>query len=156
MGETAERVAAKYEVDRQSQDEFALRSHQRAVAAQGSGRFDVEIVPVTVPRRREDPLVLTSDEGPRPDSSLESLARLRPAFQKDGTVTAGNASPLNDGAAALVLMSAEHARDRGLQPLARLVARAAPGVHPAYIGIGPIPPKQGGPDRAGPQASHHE
>src|SRR5260370_6158848 len=153
MGETAERVAAKYEVDRQSQDEFALRSHQRAVAAQGSGRFDVEIVPVTVPRRREDPLVLTSDEGPRPDSSLESLARLRPAFQKDGTVTAGNASPLNDGAAALVLMSAEQARDRGLQPLARLVAGAAAGVHPDYMGIGPVPATLRAPDPARPQVS---
>src|SRR5260370_10811843 len=153
MGETAERVAAKYEVDRQSQDEFALRSHQRAVAAQGSGRFDVEIVPVTVPRRREDPLVVTSDEGPRPDSSLESLARLRPAFQKDGTVTAGNASPLNDGAAALVLMSAEQARDRGPQPLARFVAGAAAGAAPDYMGIGPLPATLRALDRAGLQAS---
>ncbi len=153
MGETAERVAARYEVDRQSQDEFALRSHQRAVAAQGSGRFDVEIVPVTVPRRREDPVVLASDEGPRPDSSLESLARLRPAFQKHGTVTAGNASPLNDGAAALVLMSAEQARDRGLQPLARFVAGAAAGVHPDYMGIGPVPATLRALDRAGLQVS---
>ena len=153
MGETAERVAAKYEVDRQSQDEFALRSHQRAVAAQGSGRFDVEIVPVTVPQRRGDPLQLGVDEGPRPDSSLESLAQLRPAFQKDGTVTAGNASPLNDGAAALVLMSAEQARDRGLQPLARFVAGAAAGVHPDYMGIGPVPATLRALDRAGLEVS---
>jgi 3-oxoadipyl-CoA thiolase len=139
MGETAERVAAKYEVVREAQDEFALHSHQRAVAAQQAGRFDDEIVPVTVPQRKGDPVVLSVDEGPRADSSLDSLAKLRPAFQKDGTVTAGNASPLNDGAAALVLMSAAQARERGLKPLARLVAAAAAGVHPDYMGIGPVP-----------------
>jgi 3-oxoadipyl-CoA thiolase len=149
MGETAERVAARYEIDRQSQDEFALRSHRRAVEAQRSGRFEPEIVPVTVPQRRGDPLVLSADEGPRPDSSLESLARLRPAFQADGTVTAGNASSLNDGAAALVLMSAEQARDRGLRPLARFVAAAAAGVHPDYMGIGPVPATLKALDRAG-------
>jgi 3-oxoadipyl-CoA thiolase len=153
MGETAERVAAKYEVDRQAQDEFALRSHQRAVAAQAAGRFDAEIVPVTVPQRRGDPLVLTADEGPRPDSTLESLGKLRAAFQKDGTVTAGNASPLNDGAAALVLMSAEQARDRGLRPLARFVAGAAAGVHPDYMGIGPVPATLKALERAGLQVS---
>jgi 3-oxoadipyl-CoA thiolase len=153
MGETAERVAAKYEVDRQAQDEFALRSHQRAVAAQAAGRFDAEIVPVTVPQRRGDPLVLTADEGPRPDSSLESLGRLRPAFQQDGTVTAGNASPLNDGAAALVLMSAAEARERGLKPLARFVAGAAAGVHPDYMGIGPVPATLKALERAGLQVS---
>jgi 3-oxoadipyl-CoA thiolase len=149
MGETAERVAAKYEVDRQVQDEFALRSHQRALAAQRSGRFDAEIVPVTVPQRRGEPVVLDADEGPRPDSSLESLARLRPAFAREGTVTAGNASPLNDGAAALVLMSAEQARDRGLKPLARFVAGAAAGVHPDYMGIGPVPATLKALERAG-------
>jgi 3-oxoadipyl-CoA thiolase len=149
MGETAERVAARYEIDRQAQDAFALRSHQRAVEAQRSGRFEVEIVPVTVPQRRADPLVLSADEGPRPDSSLESLGRLRPAFQADGTVTAGNASPLNDGAAALVLMSAEQARDRGLRPLARFVAGAAAGVHPDYMGIGPVPATLRALERAG-------
>jgi 3-oxoadipyl-CoA thiolase len=153
MGETAERVAARYEVDRQAQDEFALRSHQRAVAAQAAGRFDAEIVPVTVPQRRGDPLVLTADEGPRPDSTLESLGKLRAAFQKDGTVTAGNASPLNDGAAALVLMSAEQARDRGLRPLARFVAGAAAGVHPDYMGIGPVPATLKALERAGLQVS---
>jgi 3-oxoadipyl-CoA thiolase len=152
MGETAERVAARYEIERQAQDEFALRSHQRALAAQRSGRFDAEIVPVTVPQRKGDPLVLGSDEGPRADSSLESLARLRPAFQKDGTVTAGNASPLNDGAAALMVMSAEQARDRGLRPLARLVAAAAAGVHPDYMGIGPVPSTLKALERGGLQA----
>jgi 3-oxoadipyl-CoA thiolase len=139
LGETAERVAAKYEVDRASQDEFANRSHQRAVAAQRSGVLAGEIVPIQVPKRKGDPLELTADEGPREDSSVESLARLRPAFQKDGTVTAGNASPLNDGAAALVLMSAAEAERRGARPLARLVASAAAGVHPDYMGIGPVP-----------------
>ena len=139
LGETAERVAAKYEVDRASQDEFANRSHQRAVAAQRSGALAEEIVPVHVPQRKGDALELTADEGPREDSSVESLARLRPAFQKDGTVTAGNASPLNDGAAALVLMSAAEAERRGARPLARLVASAAAGVHPDYMGIGPVP-----------------
>jgi 3-oxoadipyl-CoA thiolase len=153
MGETAERVAAKYEVDRQAQDEFALRSHRRALEAQASGRFEAEIVPVTVPQRRGDPLVLSADEGPRPDSSLESLGKLRPAFQKDGTVTAGNASPLNDGATALVLMSAERARDRGLRPLARFVAGAAAGVHPDYMGIGPVPATLKALERAGLQVS---
>jgi 3-oxoadipyl-CoA thiolase len=153
MGETAERVAAKYEVDRQAQDEFALRSHQRAVAAQAAGRFEAEIVPVTVPQRRGDPLVLTVDEGPRPDSTMESLGKLRAAFQKDGTVTAGNASPLNDGAAALVVMSAEQARDRGLRPLARFVAGAAAGVHPDYMGIGPVPATLKALERAGLQVS---
>ncbi len=139
MGETAERVAAKYEIVREAQDEFALRSHRLAIAAQRDGRFDDEIVPVTVPQRKGDPLVVTADEGPREDSTLESLARLRPAFQKDGTVTAGNASPLNDGASALVMMSAAEARERDLKPLARFVAAAAAGVHPDYMGIGPVP-----------------
>ena len=139
MGETAERVAAKYEVVREVQDEFALRSHQLAVAAQLAGRFDEEIVPVSVPQRKGDPIVLSDDEGPRSDSSLEALAKLRPAFQKDGTVTAGNASSLNDGAAALVLMSATSAAERGLRPLARFVAAAAAGVHPDFMGIGPVP-----------------
>jgi 3-oxoadipyl-CoA thiolase len=149
MGETAERVAAKYEVDREAQDEFALRSHRNAVAAQQAGRFGPEIVPVQVPQRMGEPLLLTQDEGPRADSSLEALAGLRAAFQKDGTVTAGNSSPLNDGAAALVLMSAEEARKRGLEPMARFVAAAAAGVHPDYMGIGPVPATQRALDAAG-------
>jgi acetyl-CoA C-acetyltransferase len=149
MGETAERVAARYEVDREAQDEFALRSHRSAVAAQEAGRFDAEIVPVEVMQRKGEPLLLASDEGPRPDSSLEALARLTPAFQKDGTVTAGNSSPLNDGAAALVLMSAAEARRRGLQPLARFVAAGTAGVHPDYMGIGPVPATQRALDAAG-------
>jgi 3-oxoadipyl-CoA thiolase len=139
MGETAERVAARYEVDRPAQDEFAVRSHQRAVAAQEAGRFVAEIVPVQVPQRKGEPLSVTEDEGPRADSSRETLGRLSPAFQEDGTVTAGNSSPLSDGAAALLLMGAAEARRRGVAPLARFVSAGAAGVHPDFMGIGPVP-----------------
>ncbi len=139
MGETAERVAQKYEVSREDRDAFALRSHQRALAAQKSGRLAEEIVPVEVPQKKGDALRLADDEGPRADTSLEALAKLRAAFADNGSVTAGNSSPLNDGAAALVLMSADEAKRRGLKPLARFVAAAAAGVHPDYMGIGPVP-----------------
>jgi 3-oxoadipyl-CoA thiolase len=138
MGETAERVAQKYEVSREDQDAFALRSHQRAVAAQQSGRLAEEIVPVQVPQRKGDAIELSSDEGPRADTSMEALAKLRPAFSDTGSVTAGNSSPLNDGATALVLMSDTKAKERGLKPLARLVSAAPAGVHPDYMGIGPV------------------
>ena len=144
MGETAERVAQKYEVSREDQDAFALRSHQRALAAQKSGRLAEEIVPV---------LTVTDDEGPRADTSMEALARLKPAFAENGSVTAGNASPLNDGAAALVLMSATKAKERGLQPLARLVSAAPAGVHPDYMGIGPVPSSLKALEKAGLQPS---
>jgi acetyl-CoA C-acetyltransferase len=153
MGETAERVAQKYEVSREDQDAFALRSHQRAVKAQKSGRLAEEIVPVEVAQRKGDALRLTEDEGPRPDSTLEALARLRPAFSENGSVTAGNSSPLNDGATALVLMSDTEAKRRGLKPLARLVSAAAAGVHPDYMGIGPVPASMKALDHAGLQAS---
>jgi 3-oxoadipyl-CoA thiolase len=139
MGETAERVAQKYEVSREDQDAFALRSHQRALAAQKSGRLAEEIVPVEVVQKKGEPTRLTDDEGPRADTSLEALGKLRAAFADNGSVTAGNSSPLNDGAAALVLMSSEEAERRGLEPLARFVAAAAAGVHPDYMGIGPVP-----------------
>src|SRR5579864_5287250 len=139
MGETAERVAQKYEISPEDQDAFALRSHQRAVAAQRSGRLAEEIVPVNVPQRKGEALTLADDEGPRQDTSLEALGKLRPAFAEAGSVTAGNSSPLNDGATALVLMSDGKAKERGLQPLARLVAAAPTGVHPDYMGIGPVP-----------------
>jgi acetyl-CoA acetyltransferase family protein len=139
MGETAERVAQKYEISREDQDAFALRSHQRAVAAQQSGRLAQEIVAVHVAQRKGDAIELSSDEGPRADSSLEALAKLRPAFSDNGSVTAGNSSPLNDGATALVLMSDSKAKERGMKPLARLVAAAPAGVHPDYMGIGPVP-----------------
>src|SRR5437016_5944145 len=151
MGETAERVAQKYEVSREDQDAFALRSHQRAVAAQKSGRLAEEIVPVLIPQRKGDPLLLADDEGPRPDSSLEALGKLKPAFAENGSVTAGNASPLNDGATALVLMSDTKARERGLKPLARLVSAASAGVHPDFMGIGPVPSSLKALDKAGRQ-----
>ena len=144
MGETAERVGQKYEVSREDQDAFALRSHQRALAAQKSGRLAEEIVPV---------LTVTDDEGPRADTSMEALARLKPAFAENGSVTAGNASPLNDGATALVLMSATKAKERGLQPLARLVSAAPAGVHPDYMGIGPVPSSLKALEKAGLQPS---
>ncbi|HET7467087.1 MAG TPA: acetyl-CoA C-acyltransferase [Candidatus Dormibacteraeota bacterium] len=139
MGETAERVAQKYEVSREDQDAFALRSHQRALAAQKSGRLAEEIVPVDVPQKKGEAVRLSDDEGPRADTSLDALAKLRPAFADNGSVTAGNSSPLNDGAAAVVLMSSDEARRRGLKPIARFVAGAAAGVHPDYMGIGPVP-----------------
>jgi len=144
MGETAERVAQKYEVSREDQDAFALRSHQRAIAAQKSGRLAEEIVPVQA---------IADDEGPRPDTSLEALAKLKPAFAENGSVTAGNASPLNDGATALVLMSDTKAKQRGLKPLARLVSAAPAGVHPDYMGIGPVPSSLKALEKAGLQPS---
>ncbi|TMD87847.1 MAG: acetyl-CoA C-acyltransferase [Chloroflexi bacterium] len=153
MGETAERVAQKYEVSREDQDAFALRSHQRAVAAQKSGRLAEEIVPVAVPQRKGEPVRLTADEGPREDTSLEALAKLKPAFASNGSVTAGNSSPLNDGATALVLMSESKARERNLQPIARFVASAPAGVHPDYMGIGPVPSSMKALEKAGLQAS---
>jgi 3-oxoadipyl-CoA thiolase len=144
MGETAERVAQKYEVSREDQDAFALRSHKRAIAAQKSGRLAEEIVAVDG---------ATQDEGPRADTSLEALAKLKPAFAENGSVTAGNASPLNDGATALVLMSDATAEKRGLAPLARLVAAAPAGVHPDYMGIGPVPSSLKALDKAGLEVS---
>jgi acetyl-CoA C-acetyltransferase len=149
MGETAERVAAMYEVSRSDQDAFALRSHQRAVAAQKSGRLAEEIVSVMVPQRKGEPIQVSVDEGPRADTSLEALAKLRPAFDENGSVTAGNSSPLNDGATALVLMSASKARERGLKPLARLVSAAPAGVNPNYMGIGPVPASSKALEQAG-------
>ena len=149
MGETAERVATMYEVSRADQDAFALRSHQRAIAAQKSGRLAEEIVPVMVPQRKGETIQVTVDEGPRVDTSLEALAKLRPAFAENGSVTAGNSSPLNDGATALVLMSAPMAKARGLKPLARLVSAAPAGVHPDYMGIGPAPASSKALEQAG-------
>ena len=153
MGETAERVAQKYEVSREDQDAFALRSHERAVAAQKSGRLAEEIVPVVVAQRRGEPARVIEDEGPRGDTSLDALARLKPAFAANGSVTAGNSSPLNDGATALVLMSGSKARERNLTPLARFVESAPAGVHPDYMGIGPVPSSVKAFEKAGLQAS---
>ncbi len=149
MGMTAENLARDYAISREAQDAFALRSHQRAVDATDSGIFKREIVPVTLPNGR----VMEIDEGPRRDTSLERLASLEPAFIKGGTVTAGNSSPLNDGASATVLMSAEKARELGIQPLARVVSMAVAGVRPDIMGIGPVPAMKKALQRAGLQLS---
>jgi len=140
MGETAENVAERYGISRDDQDAFALRSHRRAVAAREEGRFEPELVPVEAPgpNGRETVLV-DADEGPRTDSTLERLAALKPAFREGGTVTAGNASTLNDGAACVVLASEQKAAELGAKPLARIVATGVAGVDPAYMGLGPIP-----------------
>jgi acetyl-CoA C-acetyltransferase len=138
MGTTAENVATKYQISREQQDAFALASQQKASAAQKSGRFRDEIVAVTVKTRKGD-IQVTDDEYIRHDASPESMAKLRQAFSKDGTVTAGNASGLNDGAAALILMTATEAAKRGLTPLARIAGFATAGVDPAVMGTGPIP-----------------
>ena len=144
MGLTAENLARKYQISRQKQDEFSLASHQKAVAAIDAGRFKDEIVPVEVVYRtlengkpREEKIVFDTDEGPRRDTSLEALTALKPAFHARGTVTAGNASQMSDGAAAAVVMSAERARQLGLKPLARFIAYATAGVAPEEMGIGP-------------------
>lgn len=139
MGETAENIAEMTGITREEQDRFALRSHQRAIAAIDAGKFAEEIVPVPVPQKKGDPILVTTDERPRRDTSLESLARLRPAFRKNGTVTAGNSSGLNDGAAAVLVMSARRAKQLGLQAAARLLASGAAGVPPRIMGMGPVP-----------------
>ncbi|WP_416210071.1 thiolase family protein [Anaerolinea sp.] len=139
MGETAENIAEMTGITREEQDAFALVSHQRAIAAIDSGKFAEEIVPVPVPQKKGDPLMVDTDERPRRDTTLESLAKLKPAFRPNGTVTAGNSSGLNDGAAALLLMSASRAAQLGLKPLARIVSSAAAGVPPRIMGMGPVP-----------------
>ncbi len=149
MGETAEHVAAQYGITREEQDAFALESQRRAAAAIAAGRFADEIVPAVIPQRRGDPVVVDTDEHPRPQTTLEALAALPPAFRKDGTVTAGNASGINDGAAALLLMEARRAAALGLRPIARVVASAVAGVDPAIMGIGPVPATRKALARAG-------
>jgi acetyl-CoA acetyltransferase family protein len=149
MGETAENLNEECRISREEQDAFALESHRRALAAIDSSRFAEEIVPVPVPQRKGDPLLVNSDERPRRDTSMESLGRLRPAFRKDGTVTAGNSSGLNDGAAALLLASADKAAELGLKPLVRIVSSAAAGVPPRVMGFGPVPAVKKALSRAG-------
>ncbi|HYB02085.1 MAG TPA: 3-oxoadipyl-CoA thiolase [Ktedonobacteraceae bacterium] len=139
MGETAENVAERTHISREEQDVYALRSHQRAIVAQQCGRFAEEIVPVSIPQKKGEALLVSLDEQPRSDTTLEKLAALKPAFKKDGSVTAGNSSGINDGAAALVLMSRTRAQELGLTPRARIIASAVAGVDPAYMGLGPIP-----------------
>ena len=149
MGETAENVAERYGVSREDQDAFALESHRRAVAATEAGRFDEEIVTVDAPQPKGPPVTIHSDEGPRPDTSLEKLAKLRPVFREGGTVTAGNSSQINDGAACLVVTTEEGARQLGREPLARVVSTGAAGVDPAYMGVGPVPASTKALERAG-------
>jgi 3-oxoadipyl-CoA thiolase len=149
MGETAENVAERYGVSREDQDAFALESHRRAVTAAEAGRFDDEIVTVEVPQPKGEPVTVHADEGPRPDTTLERLASLRPVFREGGSVTAGNSSQINDGAACVVVMSDEEARRQGREPLARIVTSAAAGVEPGYMGIGPIPATRKALERAG-------
>jgi 3-oxoadipyl-CoA thiolase len=149
MGETAENVAERWSVTRQRQDEFALLSHQRAIAAIEGGLFDGQIVSVEVPQRKGEPLVVTRDEHPRADTSVEALGRLKPAFREGGSVTAGNSSGINDGAAAVLVAEAARARDLGLNPMARVVATAVAGVDPAIMGVGPVPATRKALQRAG-------
>lgn len=137
-GETAENLAEKYGISREAQDAFALESHRRAVRATETGVLKSEIVPVEIPQGRSTQ-ICDKDEGPRPDTSIEKLAALKPVFRKNGTVTAGNSSPISDGAAALLLTTPEKARALGLKPMVRIVASAVAGVHPSYMGIGPVP-----------------
>jgi acetyl-CoA C-acetyltransferase len=148
MGVTAENVAEKWQITREQQDEFALASQHKAEAAQKAGRFADEIAPVTVKSRKGETVVDT-DEYPRHGADLDTLSRLRPSFQKDGTVTAGNASGINDGAAALVLMTADEAAKRGITPMARIAAWATAGVDPAVMGSGPIPASRKALEKAG-------
>ena len=149
LGETAEIVAEERGIGREEQDAFALESQRRAAAAMGGGRFGDEIVPVEVPRRRGDPAVVDTDEHPRPETTMDDLARLRPVFRKGGTVTAGNASGINDGAAALLVVEEGRARELGLEPMARVVATAVAGVDPHRMGLGPIPATRKALARAG-------
>ncbi len=144
MGETAENVAEEHSISRADQDAFALRSHQKAAAAWEAGRFADEVVPVTLPpaSKKEPPGRFDRDESVRGDSTLEKLGTLAPVFRKGGSVTAGNSSPLNDGAAALLVTSDRFAKEHGYRPLARVVARAVAGVHPNFMGIGPVPATQ--------------
>jgi len=149
LGETAELVADLWSVSREEQDLFAARSQSRVADAIEQGRFDAQLVPVEVPQPNGAPIVVERDEHPRPDTTPEVLAGLKPAFGEGGTVTAGNASGINDGAAALVLVEADHARDAGLRPLARVVSTAVAGVHPSVMGIGPVPATLKALERAG-------
>ncbi len=149
LGETAEKVAERLHVSREDQDACALESQRRAVAAWDAGRYADEIVPVTVPQRKGEPLVVDRDEPLRPDTSMEALARLKPAFREGGSVTAGNSSGINDGAAMTLVVEADRARALGLKPMARVVATAVAGVEPAVMGLGPVPAVRKAQARAG-------
>src|SRR3569832_1065807 len=153
MGVTAENVAKKFDVTREQQDALALASQQKAAAAQAAGKFKDEIVPITIPQKKGDPVVFADDEFINKKTSAEALAGLRPAFDKAGSVTAGNASGINDGAAALVMMSAKKAAELGLKPLAKIKAFGTSGLDPATMGMGPVPATRKALERAGWQAS---
>jgi 3-oxoadipyl-CoA thiolase len=142
MGETAENLVDKYKIPREVQDAYAVTSHKKALKAQKAGVFADELVPVPVPQKKGSPILVDRDEGPREDSSLETLSALRPAFREKGSVTAGNSSSLNDGAAAMIVASAKAVKEHNLQPLARFVSYASAGVDPRYMGIGPVPATQ--------------
>ncbi len=142
MGETAENVAEKYKISREEQDEFAYNSHMKAVKAQKDCKFQDELIHVEIQQRKGESLIVKEDEGPRPDTSLEKLAELPPVFRKNGTVTAGNSSPMNDGSAALLIVSEKKAKEFGLRPLARVVSTGVAGVDPRFMGIGPVPAVQ--------------
>ena len=150
MGETAENIAEMMpDLTREKQDKFALSSHQRAIAASDAGKFSEEIQAVAVPQRKGEPILVTTDERPRRDTTLESLARLKPAFRKNGSVTAGNSSGLNDGAAALVIMSEAEVRASKATPMAKIIASASAGVAPRIMGLGPVPATRKALQRAG-------
>ncbi|MDL1892428.1 thiolase family protein [Sphingobacteriales bacterium CHB3] len=142
MGETAENVAEKYKISREEQDAFAMRSHQKAIEAQNAGRFNEELVPVELPSKKGEPVFVSKDEGPRADTSLDKLAKLPAVFRKGGSVTPGNSSSLNDGAAGVIVMSEEKAKQLGLKPMARIVSTGIAGVDPRFMGIGPVPATQ--------------
>lgn len=153
LGETAEVVAEEFSISREAQDAFAVESQRKAAEAVDAGRFDDEIIPVSIPRRKGDPVVVDRDEHLRPGTTMQDLARLRPAFKQGGSVTAGNSSGINDGAAALLVVSAERGRELGLEPMARVVASAVAGVEPHRMGIGPVPASRKALKRAGWKAS---
>jgi 3-oxoadipyl-CoA thiolase len=149
MGETAENIYEETKISREEQDAFAVESTKRAIDAIDSGRFAEEIVPISIPQRKGDPIVVDTDERPRRDSSVEALSKLRPPFRKNGTVTAGNASGINDGSAAVLLMSKDKAEELGVKSLARIISSATAGVEPRTMGYGPIPATRKALDRAG-------
>lgn len=149
MGETAENIAERWGIGRQEQDEFALRSHELSIKAWDEGKYDSTVIPVEIPQRKGDPIVVSRDEGPRADTSLDKLGKLRPAFRKEGSVTPGNSSSLNDGAGALIVASERAVKEYGLKPILRYVSGATAGVDPRIMGIGPVPASQKALERAG-------
>lgn len=149
MGETAENIADRTGITREEQDQFAVESHRRAIEAIDTGRFKDEIIPVLIPQKKAEPLMVAVDERPRRDTTMESLSKLRPTFRQNGSVTAGNSSGMNDGAAALLIMSAEKAASLGLKPLVHILSSGTAGVEPKVMGLGPVPAVKKALQRAG-------